>query len=271
MSAPKPAPAYRTLPYPYAQRQAVDWSELMSRQHTIHGLVEVDVTETRRAIHRWRRSTGQPLSFTALVVASFAAAVGAEPSVQAVRKGRGRVVVFEDVDVAVLVEHVLAGSRVPIPHVVRRANRKTPARIDREIAAARAEATPYSGALRLAPLWLLLPGFARRFVLSRVLASPFRRKRITGTAAVTAVGMFGTGTGWGIPLIGHSICLTIGGIGRRPGLTAEGAIEPREFVSLTVSVDHDVVNGAPLARFIGRLRDSIETGSLLLGSGPRPS
>jgi hypothetical protein len=36
-------------------------------------------------------------------------------------------------------------------------------------------------------------------------------------------------------------------------------------------VDHDVVNGAPLARFIGRLRDSIETGSLLPGSDSRPS
>jgi hypothetical protein len=29
-------------------------------------------------------------------------------------------------------------------------------------------------------------------------------------------------------------------------------VEPRELVCLTISVDHDVVNGAPLARFISR-------------------
>jgi hypothetical protein len=36
MTAPQPAPSYRTFPYPHAQRQAVDRSELMSRQHAIH-------------------------------------------------------------------------------------------------------------------------------------------------------------------------------------------------------------------------------------------
>jgi pyruvate/2-oxoglutarate dehydrogenase complex dihydrolipoamide acyltransferase (E2) component len=55
------------------------------------------------------------------------------------------------------------------------------------------------------------------------------------------------------------------------GLVDVDAIEPREFVCLTISVNHDVVNGAPPARFIGRLRDSIETGSLLPGSDSRPS
>jgi 2-oxoacid dehydrogenases acyltransferase (catalytic domain). len=34
-------------------------------------------------------------------------------------------------------------------------------------------------------------------------------------------------------------------------------------VCLTISVDHDVVNGAPVARFISRLRESIETAALL--------
>jgi pyruvate/2-oxoglutarate dehydrogenase complex dihydrolipoamide acyltransferase (E2) component len=34
-------------------------------------------------------------------------------------------------------------------------------------------------------------------------------------------------------------------------------------VCLTISVDHDVVNGAPVARFISRLRKDIESGAIL--------
>jgi pyruvate/2-oxoglutarate dehydrogenase complex dihydrolipoamide acyltransferase (E2) component len=254
---------YRVIPFPRAQRQAVDWHAIMSRQHTIHGLLEFDVTEARRAIHAWRRASRQPLSFTALLVASFAHAIGEDPALHAYRKGRRQVVLFDDVDVAVLVEQLIDGERIPVPHIVRAANRKTPAEIDREIRAAQDNSDPYGRARRFEPLWLMLPAAFRRFALTRLLADPGRRKRLTGTAAVSSVGMFGQGTGWGIPFIIHTVCLTVGGVGRKPGLGRDGQIEAREVVCLTISVDHDVVNGAPVARFISRLRESIESAALL--------
>ncbi len=170
---------------------------------------------------------------------------------------------FEDVDVAVLVEQIVDGERVPVPHIVRAANRKSPSEVDGEIREARSGGDPYGGMRRFASLWLAVPSVVRRFVLRRILADPRRRKRFTGTATVTAVGMFGGGTGWGIPYISHSICLTVGGIGRKPGLASDGSVEPREMVSLTISVDHDVVNGAPLARFMSRFREDLESAALL--------
>ena len=259
---PRPA-SYRTLPYPAVQHQGVDWASLMERQHTIHGLIELDVTDTRRAIHRRRRATAEPLSFTALLVATYAHVIGEDSSLQAYRQGKGRVVVFDDVDVAVLVEHIIDGDRVPVPHIVRSANRKTPSEVDLEIRSAQGENDPYGRARRFAGVWLALPAIVRRFALTRLLASPHRRKKYTGTAAVTALSMFGKGTGWGIPFVSHSICLTVGGVGRKPGIGPDGRVEPREMVCLTLSVDHDVVNGAPLARFISRFRKSVETASLL--------
>lgn len=254
---------YRTLPYPDLQHQMVDWNEIMCRQHTAHGLLEADITGARRAIHRVRRASGEPLSLTSLIVASFARAVAKDPRVQAYRKGRSRLIVFDDVDVAVLVEHVVDGERIPVPHIVRAAQSKSPGQIDREIREARLEKTPYARALRFMPIWLRLPAFVRRFVWTRLLANPHRRKRLTGTATVTAVGMFGRGGGWGVPFISHSICLTIGGVDRRPGIGADGATEPREFVCLTVSIDHDVSNGAPVARLISGFRESLEAASAL--------
>ena len=53
--------------------------------------------------------------------------------------------------------------------------------------------------------------------------------------------------------------LVIQGIPISPGL-AEGQIEPREYLSLTVSFDHDIVDGAPAARFTERFKDLIEKG-----------
>jgi len=40
----------------------------------------------------------------------------------------------------------------------------------------------------------------------------------------------------------------------------EGRIEPREILSLTVVFDHDVIDGAPAARFARRLVELIKSG-----------
>ena len=85
------------------------------------------------------------------------------------------------------------------------------------------------------------------------------RKKVQGTVAITAVGMFGGGAGWGIPMTNYTLCLTVGGIAEKPGVVG-GQIEVREFLDMTVSVDHEVVDGAPLAKFTTRLKDLIESG-----------
>jgi pyruvate/2-oxoglutarate dehydrogenase complex dihydrolipoamide acyltransferase (E2) component len=174
-------------------------------------------------------------------------------------------VLFDDVDVTVLVERRLEGKLTPIPYVVRAANRKSLLEIQEEIRAAQADPPPYSKAQRLLPLWLLLPRFLRRAVWRAVLRSRYRRKRITGTVTVTAIQMFGRGRGWGLPLTSHTLCLTLGGISRRPQLIHEGGaseplVEEREYLALTLSVDHDVVDGTPVARFASRLKQMLESG-----------
>jgi pyruvate/2-oxoglutarate dehydrogenase complex dihydrolipoamide acyltransferase (E2) component len=87
-------------------------------------------------------------------------------------------------------------------------------------------------------------------------------KRIAGTVCVTAPGMFGRGAGFGIPISGYTLTVTVGGLAERPAVI-EGRIEPREMLFITVSADHEVVDGAPLARFVGRLRELVERGDWL--------
>jgi len=264
--------ACRVEPFPRAQHQMVDWLGLMHRQHTVHALLEVDVTDARRAIREHRTRTGEGLSFTAFVVANLARAVDEDRRMHAYRRGRNQLVLFDDVDVTVLVETDVEGAKIPFPHIVRAANRKTLDQVHAEIRAAQAAGPPYVAGRRWLPLWLLVPGFLRQRIWSMVLADPRRRKRLTGTVAVTSVGMFGRGTAWAIPLTGYSLCLTVGSIARKPGVVAGVAeearggrraerIEVREMLALTVSVDHDVIDGAPAARFGARLARLLEDGA----------
>ena len=76
---------------------------------------------------------------------------------------------------------------------------------------------------------------------------------------VTSIGMFGTGAGWGIPVPNHSLQITLGGIAEKPGVV-DHRIEVREYLSVTISFDHDVIDGAPAARFIQQLKEFIEDG-----------
>jgi len=82
-----------------------------------------------------------------------------------------------------------------------------------------------------------------------------------GTVAVTAIGMFGhgSGNGWGLTPAWHTLVLVVGSIAQKPAVV-ESRIEPREILNLTVGFDHDVVDGAPAARFVRRLLELIERG-----------
>ena len=102
-----------------------------------------------------------------------------------------------------------------------------------------------------------LPGFVRRLFLWVLFKQPHLLKEYYGTVLVSSVGMFGTGSGWGIPATNHNLQLTLGGIGEKPGVI-DHRIEVREYLCVTISFDHDVIDGAPAARFTQRLKELIE-------------
>jgi pyruvate/2-oxoglutarate dehydrogenase complex dihydrolipoamide acyltransferase (E2) component len=46
---------------------------------------------------------------------------------------------------------------------------------------------------------------------------------------------------------------------KKPGIV-EDRIEVREYLSVTISFDHDIIDGAPATRFTQRLKALIESG-----------
>lgn len=86
------------------------------------------------------------------------------------------------------------------------------------------------------------------------------RQRLGGTVAVTSVGSFLGVPGWGLASVAYPVTVMVGGIARRP-VVRGGALEEREHLCLTLVLDHEVVDGAPAARFGARLRELIKTGA----------
>jgi pyruvate/2-oxoglutarate dehydrogenase complex dihydrolipoamide acyltransferase (E2) component len=252
---------YQLVPFPKAQRELAVGLRLTEHKHIIHGLLEVDVTTPRQVIEAQKARGEEPLSFTAFIAACVGKAVDEDKAVQAYRKGRKQLVIFEDVDIGLAVEHEVEGQKIPLEYVVRAANRKTAWEIHREIRAFQklhtAKVLPIPRLVQRWPALMLLGG--------RVLIrSPFYWKKSGGTCGITAVGMFGKGSGWGIPYATpYSLFLTLGSISQKPGVV-DGHIAIREYLHLTVDLNHDVIDGAPAARFVTRLKELIESGFGLL-------
>lgn len=105
-----------------------------------------------------------------------------------------------------------------------------------------------------------LPAVLFTRLLYRILRTfPQLHKRVVGTIGITAVGMFGKGSGWGIPVAAASMAITLGGIASKPGVI-DGHIAIRDYLCMTLSFDHRITDGGQAARFAGRLKELIESG-----------
>jgi pyruvate/2-oxoglutarate dehydrogenase complex dihydrolipoamide acyltransferase (E2) component len=249
---------YTVIPFPKIRQPVVDSLNAARRMNAAHSLLEVDVTEARKKVKEFRKKTGEQLSFTAFLTHCLGRAVDENRVMHAYRKG-SRLIIYDDVDISVLIEREIGGEKAPLfPHVIKAANRKTLTEIHNEIRSAQGEDKAQSA--RRMNAYYCLPGFIRGLLWKRWLGSPAWRKKLTGTVGMSAVGMFGRGTGWGIPVPTYNLNVTVGGIAEKPGII-QGQVTPREYLCLTVSFNHDVIDGAPAARFMQRFRELIESGS----------
>ena len=249
---------YTVEPFPKMRRFALDAGRLGRRKHIVHGLLEMDVTEARQYIREHKARTGESLSFTAFVITCLAKAVDMNKEVHAQRNWRNQLIIFDDVDINTMIEVELDNRKVPMPHIIKAANRKTFWEIYEEIRATQAKPAS-STESRFMRSFLLLPWPIRRLFYWVVMRNPRLAREYTSSVMVTAVGMFGKGGGWGIPMANFPLTVTLGGIAEKPGVV-EGQLEVREYLDVTVSFDHDIVDGAPAARFTQQFRELVERG-----------
>jgi len=250
--------SYTSKPYPRIRLLMADGGRLGLAKHTVHGFVEFDITQARESIRQNKAQTGEALSFSAFFLACLGKAIDQDRQMHAYRDWRNQLIIFDEVDVNMLFEVEVDGKKTIRPHIIRGVNKKSVREIHDEIRAFQNQHQS-SRESTFIDRFVLLPGFVRRLFLWAVFKNPQWIKEYYGTVLVSSLGMFGTGGGWGLPVPNHSLQLTLGGIGEKPGVV-DHRIEVRKYMSVTVSFDHDVIDGAPAARFIHRLKKLIEQG-----------
>jgi len=271
-----PSAAYTATPFPRERWLMVDGGRIGRQKHLIHGLVEFDVTQPRALLREHKRQTGEAISFTAFIAHCLGQAVGQHKAMHAYRSWRNQLILFDDVDVQTFFAvKSKQGREMILPRILRAANCRTVRELHAEIRAFQDGhgRSPEGKALG----WFVrLPGPIRRAVYWAALRNPPVFKSIMGTVSLTAIGMFGDGGGWGLPVPAHSLQITIGGIAEKPGVV-DRRIEIREYLSVTISLDHDVVDGAPAARFTQSFKALVEQGAGLTdafassATAPRPA
>lgn len=256
---------FRTIKFPRSRIATIDVFEAGRRRHHVAGLLEVDVTKTREEIRIYNRGKNEKISFTAWMISVIGRTIKHHETAASFLKGKNRLMVFEDVNVSLLVEKNLSGRKVPMPLVIEKANEISIESITAQIADARkGELSEQDIVLkkksgRLEKLYYTLPGFLRRYIWKYLIKHPKLAFKKMGNVAFTSVGMMGKVNGWFIPASVHPVCFGIGSVMKKPVVTGD-EIVIREMLNMTVLLDHDVIDGANMARFISELVTRMEQG-----------
>jgi hypothetical protein len=259
------------LPYPRLRNFVLDVLAEGRRKNIIQVLFEADIggVKDRLADHRLR--TNEAVTITSYVAKCFVAAIADDKRMQAYRLGRSQLIVFNDVDLAFLVERLWEGETLPVFYIVRSADRKTAHEINQELQAARDTRLGSLGPMSaLEMLFFHLPAVLRKPLWYYVRRNPYWFKDMAGTACITSMGMHTSGSAVVIPITPMTLTLSIGSIEKKLVLQ-DGQPTERDFIHLNLGVDHAIIDGAPLMRFVHRLKKELLKGPVLEGSADVPA
>jgi pyruvate/2-oxoglutarate dehydrogenase complex dihydrolipoamide acyltransferase (E2) component len=249
---------YQTIPLTF-NRRAVIASATVTKElrNTIHCITEVDITELRRHLKEHYNKTGEKLSLTAYIVTCLAHVIKDHPLLNSFIKGNKQII-LDDVTVSVLIEREIDNEKVPEPIGISKAQLKTFSQISQEIREAQNRSEGKIGSFSEMTWIRLIPNFLLKSFI-RIADRNIKMAKLYGKVAVTAVGMFTRDSIWFIPHGSATVLITVGGINQKFEQTGNISIE-KEYLCLTASFDHNLVDGAPAARFMKQFTETIKEG-----------
>ena len=252
-----PSPG-KSLAYPRLRNFILDIMAEGRRKNIIHLMFDADIVELRSRLVRYNEETGQRISLTTCIAKSLVSTIDEDRSMHAYRQGKSKLMVFDEIDLSVMIERDTLEGTLPVVSIVRAANRKSMSEMHQELKAAQIATLGENGPMSaLEKRFFELPSLLRRLVWFFIRRDPDLFKQLAGTVGVTSIGMHTSGPAVLIPITPMTLTLAIGSTGKKIVLENGSPVE-REILHLNLSADHDIIDGAPLVRFADRFKKKIE-------------
>lgn len=259
-SNPDKRRGFKSIPLSFGRKAVIASVSVTSEKNAIHSLTEVDITEPRRLMKEHFEKTGEKLSLTAYIVTCLTQVLKQHPQMNAFVK-RNKLIILDDITVSVLIEREFNGEKVPEPIGINQAQFKTYRQIHNEIRETKKHQGNKLGELSNQSWIRFIPSFLLKTFI-RLADKNIAMAKKYGKVAVTAVGMFSKEAVWFIPHGSATVLITVGSISKKV-VEHKGNFETREHLCLTVSFDHNIVDGAPAARFMNQFVETVKNGKLL--------
>jgi hypothetical protein len=168
---------YRIQKFPKSRIATIDVCEIGKKKHHIAAMIEIDISASREKIKKYKKETGR-ISFTGWLIYAISRTLKDYERAAAFLKGNRKVVIFNDINVSILVEKNIHGQKVPMPMIIEKANERSIESITNQITEAQnTELTDNDIVLQnksnqMERIYYLLPGFVRRTVWRYLLEHP---------------------------------------------------------------------------------------------------
>lgn len=251
MSRPSRETDFKITPWPVLRNSIAHVTD-NARPHTIHGTIQIDVTDAYQRLLEVRRATRVAVSMHSFVLGCVARAAATQPMMSSFRWGN-RLVTFDTVDMGTVIDQYATDAmrtRLPVVYIVREADRKSMAQINWEIRAASRRDLGQDPLMKFRRRLSRLPQPVQRVMFRRIMRDPWQHRRVFGTFGFTSV----QAPGINYPAHAFVTNLFTGTVAMGNHHQAflpdeQGQPVLRRVLDLSGSFDHDYVDGMPIVAF----------------------
>lgn len=234
--------------------------DIVQNAHNFFAILEFDVSNIRKHL-RDRRLTGNGGSLFTFFLKVIAKCLHEFPSFNSMINHR-ETTEFDNVDISIPIEIIRDGKVENKQYLIKNADIKSMHEIEKEISLSKNtidDQKSYILSKTIQNLFSILPRKLVVFLLKGLLNNHKKVMEMSGTVFVTSISMFSNIPGYIIPYAGgpKACSFAIGSVTKKP-IVENNSIVIKEVVNITATFNHDIIDGAPAARFINRLRELIE-------------
>lgn len=248
--------AFKTIPYTQIRKDTKDFLDLAKGRNYVQAMSEIDVTALYEKFKERKKRGIKNNSLSVYTLWCYGQALMKHPEIQSL-KAKNKLVIFEDVDVALMMEKELPdGKKQPFPYIFRSVQKRTFDELSAELLQVKNLDLTTIRKKKKSLIIRRLPKRLRMFFLRLLLKNPKRSKEVLGTVALTCLGMvFSNKPFWPLPIGPYPCILATGAVYTKRECSAE-----RKMLCVTITIDHDIADGAPVARFGNTFMRLMESG-----------